>query len=440
MTSNSYEKKKLTIEEVALGFITVANESMCRPIRAITQGKGLDTSGHVLACFGGAGETTVGLVQLSLIQLLWLSPHSKGGQHACAIARSLGISKVFVHKYAGNLSAYGMALADVVHEETLPCNFKYERSFFAQIDDRIKHLVSKCIDELRRQAFQEDDIKVEIYLNMKYEKTDFALMTRTDSLSKESTCFCTEDNFKNSFLKHYRQQFGFTIGDRNILVDDIRVRGVGSYKDLITQLDQTSSERCESPPEIEEMVDCYFEQGGYLSTPIYLMRRLRFGHQIRGPAIIIDDNFTVLVEPECRAELTSRSNILIEVSPSGHQGEGQNVSTSLDAIQLSIFSHRFMSIAEQMGRVLQRTSISTNIKERLDFSCALFGPEGGLVSNAPHIPVHLGSMGKAVEFQLQYHKDDLSAGDVLLTNHPAAGGQFQLVTVNFNFDWLDPIY
>lgn len=330
------------------------------------------------------------------------------------------MSKVFIHKYAGNLSAYGMALADVVHEESLPTNFRYNYSFFAQIDQRIRQLISKCVNALRGQSFKDEDIKVEIYLNMRYDRTDFALMTKTESLSKESTEFCTEDNFKNSFHSLYRQQFGFTIPDRDILIDDIRVRGIGSYEQLIKRLDLIHSVSCLDNPPVEERVECYFELQGYLSTPIYLTKRLAFGHHISGPAIIIDENFTVLVEPECRAKITERGNIIIEVS----QVDQRTMNTHLDAIQLSIFSHRFMSIAEQMGRVLQRTSISTNIKERLDFSCALFSPNGGLVSNAPHIPVHLGSMGKAVEFQLQYLSDDLNVGDVLLTNHPSAGGRF----------------
>ncbi|XP_054168710.1 5-oxoprolinase-like [Oppia nitens] len=391
--SESYEKKLLTVEEVAIGFVKVANESMCRPIRAITQGKGYDTANHILACFGGAG-----------------------GQHACAIARSLGMSKVFIHKYSGILSAFGMALADVVHEETIPTSFEYNIKYFDEMDKRIINMINKCNKELKLQDFKDEDIKVEIYLNMRYEKTDFPVMTQTDGLTKDSSQFCSEDNFKNSFLTLYKREFGFTLSNRNILVDDIRVRGIGSYNEL--KFSQKSSEKSNSMPQLIDETNCYFEYLGHLKTPIYLMNDLKYGHQIDGPAIIIDTNFTVLIEPNCRADITQKGNILIEVKRLKQTFLG----TNLDPIQLSIFSHRFMSIAEQMGRVLQRTSISTNIKERLDFSCALFGPNGGLVSNAPHIPVHLGSMGKAVEFQLKHLKDDLHSGDVILTNHPLAGG------------------
>ncbi|XP_078355296.1 5-oxoprolinase-like, partial [Oculina patagonica] len=163
---------------------------------------------------------------------------------------------------------------------------------------------------------------------------------------------------------------------------------------------------------------CYFEDG-FHDTKIYLLEELSAGHTIDGPAIIVDKNSTMLVEPQCKASITTSGDIRIEIG--GNQGK-KSIGTELDAIQLSIFSHRFMSTAEQMGRVLQRTSISTNIKERLDFSCAMFGPDGGLVANAPHIPVHLGSMQETVQYQIRTLGDDLKEGDVILSNHPSAGG------------------
>jgi len=174
---------------------------------------------------------------------------------------------------------------------------------------------------------------------------------------------------------------------------------------------------CSGPPKVEEMSNVFFE-GGYRETSVYLMSNLGPGHEILGPAIIMDQLSTVLIEPACTATITARGNIKIVI---GTEGVKQ-VGPELDTIQLSIFSHRFMSIAEQMGRILQRTSISTNIKERLDFSCALFGPDGGLVSNAPHIPVHLGAMQDTVRHQMRTLGDDLHRGDVILANHPKAGG------------------
>lgn len=155
-------------------------------------------------------------------------------------------------------------------------------------------------------------------------------------------------------------------------------------------------------------------------TNIYLLSKLQFGHKIPGPAIIMDQLSTILIEPNCEGLITNQGDIKILIGAS----ELKKLNTDCDSIQLSIFSHRFMSIAEQMGRILQRTSISTNIKERLDFSCALFDAQGGLVSNAPHIPVHLGAMQETVQYQLHASNDGatLCDGDVLLSNHPKAGG------------------
>uniref|UniRef100_A0A8B9SVJ5 5-oxoprolinase, ATP-hydrolysing n=1 Tax=Anas platyrhynchos TaxID=8839 RepID=A0A8B9SVJ5_ANAPL len=379
----------MSVEEVAMGFIRVANEAMCRPIRALTQARGHDTSRHVLACFGGAG-----------------------GQHACAIARALGMKKVFIHKYSGVLSAYGMALADVVHEAQVPCALRYEPAAFAQLDERIAALEQECRQALAAQGFSSDQIRTEAFLHLRYERTDCALMCSAKGHPPTPNS-CRAGDFAAAFASRYSTEFGFTIPDRAVVVDDVRVRGTGS-----------TGISCESPlapsgepPRVETVTRCYFEEG-YLETPVFLLEQLSCDHSIPGPAIIIDKNSTILVEPGCTASLTELGDVCIAVG----SGRPSAVGTQLDPVQLSIFSHRFMSIAEQMGRILQRTAISTNIKERLDFSCALFGPDGGLVSNAPHIPVHLGAMQETVQFQIRRLGDDLREGDVLLSNHPCAGG------------------
>ena len=373
--------KQLSREEVAMGFIAVANEAMCRPIRALTQGKGYDTSRHALACFGGAG-----------------------GQHACSIARSLGMSTVIVHKYAGILSAFGMALADVVHEEQVPSAYIYSPENLAHINTVVEELQDKCRVALKSQGFSAAQINCEPFLHMRYEGTDCALMCSGAS---------NNGDFMTTFLDRYKTEFGFVLQNREVLVDDIRVRGTGSSGiDLGPEISPADSD-----PVVDKVTEVYFE-GGYQVTSIYLMEKLRPGHVISGPAIVMDQLSTILVEPDCTARVTSRGDIKIDVSG----GVKQRVGTALDTIQLSIFSHRFMSIAEQMGRILQRTSISTNIKERLDFSCALFGPDGGLVSNAPHIPVHLGAMQDTVRHQMTVLAGNIHPGDVILANHPKSGG------------------
>ncbi|KAL4631017.1 5-oxoprolinase isoform X1 [Arapaima gigas] len=387
-------KSKMTVEEVAMGFIQVANEAMCRPIRALTQAKGHDTSQHVLACFGGAG-----------------------GQHACAIARALGMKSVFIHKYSGILSAYGLALADVVEEVQEPCSLQYEPGSFKELDCRVEQLTLRCQEALKARGFTSAQMSMEVFLHLRYEGTDCALMV-TAAGHPPNAQSCRTGDFRTAFTQRYLKEFGFTIPDRHIMADDIRVRGSG--KSGIKSLTKVKTGR--APPRPTEVTQCYFDNG-YLDTRVYLWEEMSCDHSISGPAIIIDKNSTILVEPCCVAQLTTGGDIHITVDSE----QICKLGTELNAVQLSIFSHRFMSIAEQMGRVLQRTSISTNIKERLDFSCAVFGPDGGLVSNAPHIPVHLGAMQETVQYQvwtLNPHAigDDLKEGDVILSNHPCAGG------------------
>ncbi|XP_055890721.1 5-oxoprolinase-like [Biomphalaria glabrata] len=386
--SQNLEFVPMTKEQVSLGFISVANEAMCRPIRALTQAKGYDTSRHVLACFGGAG-----------------------GQHACAIARSLGMKEVFIHRYAGILSAYGMALADVVYEAQEPAALIYASENFQKLDERIASLEKKCFEELEGQGFQREQIETHPYLHLRYEGTDCALMCPNHYPATANTS--SYGDFSMAFVNRYQTEFGFTLRSRNILVDNIRVRGVGKSLAATYNLIQEARD----PPQHEQVVHCYFEEG-CLNTSVFLLDNLLAGHVIKGPAIIIDKNSTILVEPNCTAAINKHGNVNIKVESL----KKRVVGTDLDAIQLSIFSHRFMSTAEQMGRALQRTSISTNIKERLDFSCAMFGPDGGLVANAPHIPVHLGAMQETVQYQIKTLGDNFKDGDVILSNHPEAGG------------------
>lgn len=385
-------KEPLSIYEVAMGFINVANEAMCRPIRALTQAKGLDTSAHALACFGGAG-----------------------GQHACSIARELGMSKVLIHKYAGILSAYGMALADVVHETQEPFGLELIQDNSKLIADRLDKLSEKATNALKLQGFQESQISLEAFLHLRYDGTDCALMcSATPCQLQNNNLSVKYGDFQTTFIERYQTEFGFILQNRKIIIDDIRIRGSG--KTFAPNESNLIASNNEPVPEIETKV--YFEEGEIL-TPVYLSSNLTSGNNIKGPAIVIDKLSTILVEPNCSVEVTLKGDLVLTI---GSGNIRRKVDDKLDAVQLSIFSHRFMSIAEQMGRVLQRTSISTNIKERLDFSCALFGPDGGLVSNAPHIPVHLGAMQETVQYQLKVRGDTLKSGDVILSNHPQAGG------------------
>lgn len=380
-----------------MGFIRVANEAMCRPIRALTQSRGYDTSKHVLACFGGAG-----------------------GQHACSIARELGMSKIVLHKYAGILSAYGMALADVVCEAQEPCGLEYSSANMESIRNRLNALSQRCRSDLLNQGFDQDHIVIEPFLHLRYDATDSALMC-TPTLDASSAADLSVNiegygDFYASFLNRYKTEFGFVIHGRKVIVDDIRARGSG--KSNTPQ--EHDIEHGQGSPKIVNQTKTYFDGFGLIDVGVVLSSDLRAGHILKGPLILIDKLSTILIEPNCCAEVTQKGDLIINVEADGSLTKCVN--ESLDAVQLSIFSHRFMSIAEQMGRILQRTSISTNIKERLDFSCALFGPDGGLVSNAPHIPVHLGAMQETVQYQLRVRGETLKPGDILLSNHPQAGG------------------
>ncbi|XP_068635007.1 5-oxoprolinase 1 [Aristolochia californica] len=388
---NSYRKcqnpssKDMSVEEIALGFVNVANETMCRPIRQLTEMKGHETRNHALASFGGAGP-----------------------QHACAIARSLGMSEVLIHRYCGILSAYGMGLADVVEEAQEPFSAIYGRDAVLEAFQREAKLLQEVNMKLRAQGFSHDNIRSESYLNLRYEGTDTAIMVRRQ-IEGELNDFAAE------FEKLFQQEYGFKLQDRKILICDVRVRGLGVTSVLRPQ----PLELHVGSPEPEGHHKIYFREG-WLLTPLYKLEKLGYGHLLPGPAIIMNGNSTVIVEPDCKAIITRYGNIKIEINSA--PSTVKVTEKVADVVQLSIFNHRFMGIAEQMGRTLQRTSISTNIKERLDFSCALFGPDGGLVANAPHVPVHLGAMSSTVRWQLKYWGEHLNEGDVLVTNHPCAGG------------------
>ena len=378
--SKQDKPKQMSLEQVALGFIEVANEAMCRPIRALTQAKGYDIQHHTLACFGGAG-----------------------GQHASAIARNLGIHSIFIHRFSGILSAYGMQLADIVHEEQAPCAEVWNHNSLATIQPRVNELEEKARSALLSQGFEPSKVESVVYLNLRYQGTDTAVMTRCDD----------RRSYMDVFTRRYKREYGFTL-DRPVLIDDIRVRAIGKSEGV----QHTRIRRRQAGEEMKyEETQTYFTTG-WQATRVYQLSELFAGDELAGPAMIIDKTSTILVEPGCVASITSEGDVLIIVGSL----EVEKVSTALDSIQLSIFSHRFMSIAEQMGRTLQRTSVSTNIKERLDYSCALFGPDGSLVANAPHLPVHLGAMQEAVRYQVRAMGDDWRDGDVVMSNHPQAGG------------------
>lgn len=453
-SSSSSGPKVYTVDEVAYGFIRVANEAMARPIRNLTTMKGFDVTKHHLSTFGGAGP-----------------------QHCCAIAKSLGMSRVYVHRYSGILSAYGLSLADIVVEKQEPFNGSdiSLRSTLSVALDRLHALETEAKLELVQQGFPSHKISCTSYMNCRYEGTDTSIMTciplpadhsgsyshsstpirastscgsvapatsslitgysknfvndwlgvgsmSMDSGESSSSNISPSRTYEKTFIENYKREYGFELIGRKVLVDDVRVRAVaesstseGAFnasKDLISKKSETLL-----VPLPAEVVSVYFE-GSRLSTPVHFMESLLPGQTVSGPAIIVQNVATVIIDPTCHAIVTVDGDLEIVVDGS----EQRVVTGDLDPIYLSIFSHRFMGIAEQMGRTLQRTSISVNIKERLDFSCALFDPLGALVANAPHLPVHLGAMSDAVRYQRKYWGENILPGDVLVSNHPQLAG------------------
>jgi 5-oxoprolinase (ATP-hydrolysing) len=399
-----------TADEVAYGFLRVANEAMCRPIRNLTTMRGFDITTHALACFGGAGP-----------------------QHCCAIAKALGMRRIIVSRFSGVLSAYGIHLADIAVEKQEPAAGKYDEESLPTLEARLDVLEKAAREELVAQGFAEDAIRVERFLNLRFAGTDCALMTarseevRTGGRQSDGgewdggrlgcSGMSQGRDYRSAFESNYQREFGFKLEGRDVLVDDVRVRVTGRGQSEARFRVAVAGEG--EKPRPVDYGSVFFEGVGRVETPLYKAEGLKAGFVVPGPAILMQEVSTVVVEPGCTAHVTSEGNFEILVGAV----EEKRITTTLDPIYLSIFAHRFMGVAEQMGRTLQRTSISVNIKERLDFSCALFDETGGLVANAPHLPVHLGAMQEAVRYQLKHWgREGLRDGDVLVSNHPQLAG------------------
>ncbi|KAK7196774.1 5-oxoprolinase [Novymonas esmeraldas] len=400
----------MAVEELAFAFISVANEAMCRPIRNITEANGYRCAEHALAVFGGAG-----------------------GQHACAMARSLGMNKIYVHRLASILSAVGASVTDVVEERMASVRLPLRAEGLTPVvEQQFEELVASSTAQLHQLGFDDDHIVVERFLSMQYEGTNTSLMIAEDSSQASSTApVFSADDFERLFLAQYQQQYGFVLSAaRRIIIDGVRIRARGtlhSRAERAAEADSVASTAQQhlrqapysartdkAPPQPVSSTRSYFASG-WEDIPVYHVDAAN--GPVRGPALLIMNGTSVLLEHESTAYTNDKGNVVIHTAQVVEQ-----FTAELSPLPLSIFSHRFMSIAEQMGNALQRTSISTNIKERLDFSCAIFDPDGNLVANAPHIPVHLGAMGAAVRWQRDHYGAGWKEGDVVLTNHPACGG------------------
>lgn len=360
---------------------------MCGPIRSLTEAHGHNTADHHLASFGGAG-----------------------GQHACAIAEALGIRRVTIHKYSSILSAYGIGLADVVHEEERSCAKVYDGEYITTINNDLDNLSHEAQGHSSMQGFNVVDTHQ--FVSMRYDGSDTAIMVALEG----------GIDAKKAFVDAHHQQFGFTPVNRKVFVDTIRVRAVARQAeaavDAPIKTNPVKSIDSIIPKLSESSV--YFNSIGWVDTPVYLFDQVTPGVPLQGPALVVDKTQTLLVGPSSSARIVE-DKLILDVSPPAAKNLS---STVLDPVALSVFRHRFMGVAEQMGRVLQNVSVSANIKERLDFSCAIFTPEGSLVANAPHVPAMIGSMAFAVKSQIEHWNGKLRDGDVILSNSP---GEYTLL-------------
>ena len=371
-------------EEVAEGFLKIAVINMANAIKKISVQRGYDVTEYTLNCFGGAG-----------------------GQHACLVADALGMSRIFLHPFAGVLSAYGMGLADVRAMRESQVEKPFNLSAPTVIQDVAGVMIDEVRNEVISQGVAEDNIVVRVKAHLRYESTDTSLEIEASSYVEML------HNFENA----HRQQFGFVVSERALIIEAVSVEGIGETEQVVDP--EMIIEHHGEAPNIDDQVTIY-TNGSPMKVPLYKRESLQPGQVFPGPAIITEDIGTVIVEDGWQASLNSRQHlILTRYKP---RPSVQAIGTKVDPVMLEVFNNLFMSIAEQMGATLAKTAYSVNIKERLDFSCAIFDGQGQLVANAPHVPVHLGSMGESVKAVINNNQGEMKPGNVYMLNAPYNGG------------------
>jgi 5-oxoprolinase (ATP-hydrolysing) len=372
-----------TPEQVAEGFLEIAVANMANAIKKISVQRGYDVTRYVLTTFGGAG-----------------------GQHACLVADALGMSTVFAHPLAGVLSAYGMGLAPQVAMREATVELPLAGNT-ATIDDIAANLTKQAREALAAQHVDQQHIRVHVRANIKYQGTDSSI----------SVPWAGEAAVRDAFEAQYQQRFAFLMANTALVVDSISVEALGETGVDAEQEPLLAPRAATLSPAKHVRMFC---GGAWRDCGLYAREDLRPGDEITGPAVIAEKNATTVIEPEWQVTLTARDHlVLTRTRPRIAQ---RAVGTSVDPVMLEVFNNLFMNIAEQMGYALQNTAYSVNIKERLDFSCAIFDTQGNLIANAPHMPVHLGSMGESIKTVIRENTGTMRPGDVYVLNDPYAGG------------------
>ena len=372
-----------SVEEVAEGFIQIAVGNMANAIKQISVQRGHDVTGYTLCCFGGAA-----------------------GQHACLVADALAMTRVFIHPHAGVLSAYGMGLADQVAMRQQSVETELRQESLSLVEETAEELTRQAKEELVAQGLPEGSLSSVCKIHLKYAGTDTALPVSFGSVSAMT----------QEFEAAYRKQFSFLMPGKGLIVEAVSVEAIAAGEPFREKAPDKERKEKARPAETVRM----FTGGRWHEAPLYRREDLAPGERIEGPAIIAEANATTVLEPQWRAAVTALGHLVLErIAPRRNPAA---IGTSVDPVMLEIFNNLYMSIAEQMGLRLQNTAYSVNIKERLDFSCALFDAEGNLIANAPHMPVHLGSMGESIKTVIRLNAGRMKRGNVYVLNAPYNGG------------------
>jgi len=381
---NAATEGKRSPEAVAYGFLEVAVENMASAIKKISVERGHDVSEYTLCCFGGAG-----------------------GQHACRVADALGIKNVFIHPHAGVLSAYGIGLAEVRLIRERAIERELGDALMPELTMSLQELKADGGDELRRQNIRSSEARAVRKVHLRYQGTDTALIVD----------FGERAAIVAGFEAAHRQRFGFIVENRPLVVEALSVELIAATG-TVDEPESGLRRKFREPIPVLARARMYANDS-YHDTQVYAREQMLPGDLVPGPAIIVEPHSTIVIEPGWQAAVTTHNHLLLNRA---EPLPGIAVGTAIDPVMLEIFNKLFMSIAEQMGLILQKTSYSVNIKERLDFSCAVFGVEGRLIANAPHVPVHLGSMGDSVQSVIRGCRNTMSPGDVYVHNAPYNGG------------------
>jgi 5-oxoprolinase (ATP-hydrolysing) len=381
-------------EVVADGFIKIAVENMANAIKKISVQRGYDVTRYALNCFGGAG-----------------------GQHACLVADALGMTKVLIHPFSSLMSAYGMGLADIRATRQQAIEEPLGDAALASIAAIGGRLGEDAKREVAGQGVPARDITVHVRAHIRYAGTDTALVVPAFTAGSTNVVDgLSLAAMKSAFETAHKSRFGFIDESKELVVEAVSVEAIGGGAKFAEPVASTTCDPVPAPARTTR----YYSSGKWHDAAVYTRAELSPGHRVRGPAIIIEPHQTVVVEDGWQAEISAKNHLVLErVVPLARI---HAIGTEADPVMLEVFNNLFMSIAEQMGVSLQNTAYSVNIKERLDFSCAVFAADSTLVANAPHMPVHLGSMDRAVETIIRENRGKIAPGDVYVINAPYNGG------------------